>query len=64
MSDLSFHDGGEYVRDYILANLGLRMEGVVHDIHKGYNSPEYRAYQDIYNFITNKFGDIFTDLKG
>ena len=58
MSDLSFHDGGEYVRDYILANIGIRMESLVHD------TPEYKTYQEMHNLITNKFGEIFTDLKG
>ena len=64
MSNLNFHDGGEYVRDYILANIGIRMELVAHDTHKGVNSTEYKAYQNIYKLIADKFGDIFTDLKG
>ena len=58
MSDLGFHDGGEYVRDYILANIGIRMEGLTSD------TPEYKTCQEIHNLITNKFGEIFTDLKG
>lgn len=61
MSNSSFFDGGKYVRDYILSSMiGLQNELGHDDI----DNPEYQAYQKVYNLIINKFGDIFTDLKG
>ena len=61
MSNSSFFDGAKYVRDYILsAMLGLQNEVG----HVNLDDPEYQAYRKVYDFVANKFGDMFTEFKG
>ena len=61
MSKPGFFDGAVYVRDYILASIiGIQNEMG----HSNPNDQEYKAYQDMYELIVNKFGDMFTNFKG
>lgn len=60
MSNTSFEHGAVYVRDYILASL-LGLENGIG--HTDPDNPEYAAYQKVYDLITNRFGDMFTDFN-
>ena len=61
MSNASFFNGGVYVRDYILSSL-IGMQNEIG--HSDQDNPEYRAYQKVYNLITDRFGAMFTEFKG
>ena len=57
MSD--FNDGAKYVRDSILALIiGLQNKN-----GNQTQSEQYKAYQEIYDTITNVFGDMFENIK-
>lgn len=60
MSNTSFECGAVYVRDYILAFL-LGMQNAIG--HTDPDNPKYEAYQQIYDSIADRFGDLFTDFK-
>ena len=62
MSNVSFYNGIEYARDYILSSItGLQNETRACNWRE---DPEYQAYQKVYDLIVDKFGRMFDDFKG
>lgn len=55
-----FNDGSKYARDCIIA----KIIGLQNGIANKNESEEYKAYQNILEFIIDKHGDMYTEFKG